>query len=74
MLSASQEEPHFLPPPLPDPSGDLFNNSKMVYMIATTYVIETASYAYWKAHMLVYNVSSDKVYKIAWLFSYTTDF
>ena len=54
-------DPPLHPPHLPDPSEKLFNDSKMVYVIATKYVAESASYAFWKANRLVYNVSSETV-------------
>lgn len=36
----------------------------MIYVIATTYVAESASYAFWKAGYLVYNISNDEVEEI----------
>jgi hypothetical protein len=59
LLSGNPQDPPFSPPPLPDPSADHFNESKMVYVIATTYVAESASYAFWKAGLMQYNTSSD---------------
>lgn len=54
LLHMNSYDPPFDPPPLPDPSAE-FNNSKMIYIIATNYVAETALYAYWKAGYLTFN-------------------
>lgn len=61
----------FVPKPLPDPSG--WNESKMVYVIATTFVAESASYAFWEAGQLVYNVTSDQVLKLLTWYSSNYD-
>ena len=53
------QDPPFPPPPFPDPS--LRNYSKMVYLQASSYVAESASWAFWKAGLLSYNISNDKV-------------
>ena len=60
-LVSSPQEPPFSPPPLPDPS--LRNLTSMVYVQATTYVAESASWAFWKAGLMAYNVTNDKVSK-----------
>ena len=33
----------------------------MIYIIASTYVAESASYAFWKAGYLAYNITNDMV-------------
>ena len=59
LLHTKSYDPPFDPPPLPYPSAE-FNDSKMVYIIATNYVAETALYAFWKAGFLTYNFTVKK--------------
>jgi lipopolysaccharide-binding protein len=58
-LVKDPQDPPFPPPPFPDPS--LRNFSKMIYLQGSTYVAESASWAFWKAGLLSYNVSNDKI-------------
>ena len=59
---ATPQDPPFTPPPFPDPSN--YNDSKMIYVIASKYVAESASYAFWKAGLMVYNISSEQARNI----------
>ena len=58
-LGKDPQDPPFPPPPFPDPS--LRNFSKMIYLQGSTYVAESASWAFWKAGLLSYNVSNEQV-------------
>jgi lipopolysaccharide-binding protein len=58
-LVKDPQDPPFPPPPFPDPS--LRNFSQMIYLQGSSYVAESASWAFWKAGFLSYNVSNDKI-------------
>jgi hypothetical protein len=58
-LGKDPQDPPFPPPPFPDPS--LRNFSKMIYLQGSTYVAESASWAFWKAGLLSYNVSNEQI-------------
>ena len=61
MLQSDPTDPPFSAPPLPDPSNDVFNDSKMIYIVVSKYVAESASYAFMKAGQLETNITSDQV-------------
>ena len=62
LLESSPMVPPFKPHPLPDPSDNEFPESSMIHIVISTYVADTAAYAFWMAGQLAYNVTSDKVY------------
>ena len=61
LLLPNATDPPFQPPPLPDPSEEDFPNTKMVHIVVSNYVAETAAYAFKEAGQLAYNITSDKV-------------
>ena len=61
LLKSDPKDPPFQPPPLPDPSEEMFPGSEMVYLVISKYVAESASYAFWKAGQMNYNISTKEV-------------
>jgi hypothetical protein len=57
-VQSDPTDPPFTPPPLPDPSEEKFPGSKMVYLVISKYVAESASYAFWKAGRMTYILST----------------
>ncbi|CAI8033026.1 Bactericidal permeability-increasing protein [Geodia barretti] len=58
LIQSDPTNPPFTPPPLPDPSEEKFPGSKMIYLVISKYVAESASYAFWKAGRMTYNLST----------------
>ena len=61
LIQSDPTNPPFTPPPLPDPSEEKFPGSKMIYLVISKYVAESASYAFWKAGQMTYNLSTTDV-------------
>ena len=60
-LLTNATDPPFQPPPLPDPSEEEFPETKMIHIVVSKYVAETAAYAFKEAGQLAYNITSGQV-------------
>jgi hypothetical protein len=66
-LLTNATDPPFQPPPLPDPSEEEFPETKMIHIVVSKYVAETAAYAFKETGQLAYNITSGQL----WIFEKT---